>query len=86
MVEMACRILGIQPQMTVISPTMMRLAGIFIPEARASVEMMYEFTQPLEVRSNRMSEVFSLQPTAIQTGLERTISWYRAQANTQPAH
>ncbi|NJN31025.1 MAG: NAD-dependent epimerase/dehydratase family protein [Synechococcales cyanobacterium RM1_1_8] len=86
MVETACQILGIQPQMTVISPTMMRLAGIFIPEARASIEMMYEFTQPFEVRSNRMSKVFSLQPTAIQTGLERTISWYREQAKTQPAN
>lgn len=85
MVETACQILGIQPQMTVISPTMMRLAGIFIPEARASVEMMYEFTQPFEVRSDRMSEVFSLQPTAIQAGLERTISWYREQAKTQTA-
>lgn len=85
MVEMACQILGIQPQMTVISPTLMRLAGIFVPEARASVEMMYEFTQPFEVRSNRISEVFSLQPTAIQSGLEHTIIWYSEQAKIQPA-
>ena len=80
MVEMACQILGVQPQMTIISTTLMRLVGIFVHEARASVEMMYEFTQPFELRSNRISEVFSLQPTAIQAGLERTISWYREQA------
>lgn len=85
MIEIAGQILNVQPQMTVISPTMMRLVGLFIPEARASVEMMYEFTQPFEVRSNRISEVFSLQPTAIQTALERTINWYREQAKPQPA-
>ncbi|MGB3135417.1 MAG: NAD-dependent epimerase/dehydratase family protein [Nodosilinea sp.] len=84
MVEVACQILGIQPQIAVISPMMMRLAGLFIPEARASVEMMYEFTQPFEVCSSYISEVFSLQPTLIQAGLERTVSWYCEKAKNEP--
>jgi hypothetical protein len=33
-------LLGVPIAVSAISPAMMRLAGIFIPEARASVEMM----------------------------------------------
>ncbi|WP_017298712.1 NAD-dependent epimerase/dehydratase family protein [Nodosilinea nodulosa] len=84
MVKTTCQILGVEPQLTVISPLMMRLAGLFIPEARASVEMMYEFTQPFEVRSHAIGEAFSLQPTSIQTGLERTVNWYREQLKGKP--
>jgi hypothetical protein len=49
MVEKACRTLKINPQMMVVWPLMMRIAGFFIPEARAAVEMMYEFTDPFVV-------------------------------------
>ena len=60
MVEKACRTLKINPQMMVVSPLMMRIAGFFIPEARASVEMMYEFTDPFVVDSNRIQRAFVL--------------------------
>ena len=33
-----------EPAVAVVSPVMMRLAGLFVPGRRASVEMMYEFT------------------------------------------
>ncbi len=69
--EAACRTIGIKPRMTVISPFMMKLAGLFIPEARASVEMMYEFTEPFEVESDRMQRAFSLEPTPVETVIER---------------
>jgi hypothetical protein len=35
----ACAPLGVPIAVSAISPAMMRLAGIFVPEARASVEM-----------------------------------------------
>jgi nucleoside-diphosphate-sugar epimerase len=76
-VEMACRLLAIKPQMTVVSPLMMRIAGLFIPGARASVEMMYEFTEPFVVDSNRIQRAFALQPTPVDVGIERTVSWYK---------
>ena len=77
MVEMACRVLAIKPQMTVVSPLMMRIAGLFVPEARASVEMMYEFTEPFVVDSNRIQRAFALEPTPVDIGIERTVSWYK---------
>ena len=51
MVEKASKVLNIKPQMTGVSPLMMRIAGLFIPGARASVEMMYEFTESFVVDS-----------------------------------
>jgi nucleoside-diphosphate-sugar epimerase len=80
MVREACRLLGQDARWTVISPLMMRLAGVFIPAARASVEMLYQFTAPFVVDSRRMEQEFALSPTPLATGLARTLDWYREQA------
>lgn len=80
MVEMASRALGIAPRMTVVSPLMMRIAGIFIPGARATVEMMYEFTEPFVVDSSRFQRTFGVVPTPVDTAIERTVAWYTSRA------
>lgn len=77
MVEEACRVLGIEPRASVLSPFIMRLAGLFVPGARASVEMMYEFTAPFVVDSARIEREFNLRATPIQSGIESTVAWYR---------
>lgn len=77
MVGEACRVLGRDARVSVVSPLMMRLAGLFIPVARAGVEMMYEFTGPFVVSSTRMERAFHLSATSIEVGIERTVSWYR---------
>jgi len=79
MVEHACALLGIDPKISIVSPLMMRMAGIFVPGARASVEMMYEFTEPFVVDSSRTEKMFGLTATSVETGLERTVAWYRTQ-------
>ena len=77
MVEEACRVLGVEPRISAVSPLMMRVVGLFIPAARASVEMMYEFTAPFVVDSSRIEREFSLSATPIPAAIERTIEWYR---------
>ena len=76
MVEEACRVLGAETRVSVVSPFMMRLAGLFDTDARASVEMMYEFTAPFVVDSTRMEREFNLSATPVRSGIERTVSWY----------
>lgn len=76
MVEAAWACLGIPPRMTVISPLMMRFAGLFIPAAKESVEMMYEFANPFVVDSGRIERELGLLPAPIEMGLEQTVSWY----------
>ena len=77
MVEEACRVLGVEPRMSAVAPLMMRVVGLFAPAARASVEMMYEFTAPFVVDSSRIEREFRLSATPIPTAIERTITWYR---------
>lgn len=78
-VEMACQMLEIEPRISVISPMMMRLAGLFVPEARATVEMMYEFTEPFVVDSRKFEQVFQANATSIEEGVRKTVIWYQAQ-------
>jgi nucleoside-diphosphate-sugar epimerase len=80
-VEMACQILGIEPQFSVLSPFMMRLGGLFIPAARASVEMMYEFTEPFVVDSRKFEQTFQVKAILIEEGIRKTVDWYRAESN-----
>ena len=76
LVEIAGKVLGIKPEFLVISPFIMRLAGMFNSEARASVEMMYQFTEPFEVDSRTIEDRYGLKPTPADVGIERTIRWY----------
>jgi nucleoside-diphosphate-sugar epimerase len=78
MVELACTALGIPKAVTAISPLMMRLAGLFIPAARESVEMMYEFTEPFVVDSRLSEATLGFQATPIEIGVARTVDWYRS--------
>jgi nucleoside-diphosphate-sugar epimerase len=83
MVEEACAILGVPTAVFVVSPFMMRLAGLFVAGARASVEMMYEFTRPFVVDSSRSDRELGLRATPLDMGLRRTVEWYRRRAVTE---
>jgi nucleoside-diphosphate-sugar epimerase len=77
MVAAVCRELGRPPAVSVISPLMMRLAGLFVPGAKETVEMLYEFTQPFVVDSSRIEREFGLVATPAEEGVRRTVAWYR---------
>ncbi|MFO7693902.1 MAG: NAD-dependent epimerase/dehydratase family protein [Vicinamibacterales bacterium] len=77
MVDEACRQLGIAPRVRVIGPLMMRLAGLFVPAARESVEMLYQYMEPFVVSSAAIESAFGLAPTPITEGLKRTIEWWK---------
>lgn len=80
LIERIYRELGRKPQIRTMGRLMMRIGGLFIPEARETVEMLYEFEAPFVVDSSRFEQTFGMQPTPIDTALERTIAWYRAQS------
>jgi nucleoside-diphosphate-sugar epimerase len=80
MVAAACELLGIPAAVTAVSPSMMRLVGLFVPGARASVEMMYEFTKPFVVDSSRIERELGLRATPVDVAFEPTVEWYRRHA------
>lgn len=78
-VELAGQILERPVEYTVFSTFMMRLGGLFIPAARATVEMMYEFNEPFIVDSSKFEQTFKIEATPFETGLRQTIAWYQAE-------
>jgi nucleoside-diphosphate-sugar epimerase len=82
MASAAAEALGVEPRVSVITPLMMRLAGLFVPGARASIEMMYEFTEPFVVDSSRIEKSFRLSSTPMDEGLRRTAKWFRSSAQS----
>jgi nucleoside-diphosphate-sugar epimerase len=74
------RELGAQPQMSGMGKMTLRLGGLFIPEAREGVEMMYEFEKPFVVDSSSFERTFGMEPTPLEESIPATIAWYRAHA------
>jgi len=77
MVHMAAAELGREPNYTVMGTFMMWLGGFFIPEAKASVEMLYEFNAPFIVESSKFENAFGMSATPIEAGVKATASWYK---------
>jgi nucleoside-diphosphate-sugar epimerase len=75
--------LGAKLRVSSVSKGMMRMAGLFIPGARETVEMMYEFERPFVVDSTRFETTFGVSATPIAQAIETTLAWYRRQ--TSPA-
>lgn len=78
MVNMIAEEMGIQPKYSAMGKTMMWLGGLFIPEAKETVEMMYEFEQPFIVDSSRFETTFGMQPTPMRDAIRETVAWYKS--------
>ncbi len=57
---------------------MMALGGLFIPGARETVEMMYEFEKPFVVDSSKFERAFGVVAMPIAEAIRATVAWYRA--------
>ena len=78
MVAMAAEAAGVAPKASGMGRLMMRLGGLFVPQARATVEMMDQFLKPFVVDAHGFERTFGLTPTPLREGLEQTVAWYRA--------
>ena len=69
---------GFEPKISAINGLMMRLAGIVIPGARETVEMMYEFKQPFVMDSSKFTDAFGMSATPHADAVRATVAWFRA--------
>lgn len=58
--------------------TMMAIGGLFIPEAKETVEMMYEFDRPFIIDSSKFENTFGLKATPIRAAIKATVEWYKS--------
>ena len=57
----------------------MRLLGLFNPDIRESVEMMYEWTKPFIVDTNKAVEAFGVTATPLKQAIHSTVEWCRSE-------
>ena len=78
MVKMIAAEMDIPAKMGAMGKTMMRIGGLFIPEAKETVEMMYEFEQPFIVDSSKFEKTFGMKATPMQVAIKEAVTWYKS--------
>lgn len=69
---------GVEPKMSSMGKLMMSIGGLFIPEAKETVEMMYEFEKPFIIDSSKFEKTFGMKATPIQEAIKETVAWYKS--------
>ena len=69
---------GVEPKISSMGKTMLTIGGLFIPEAKETVEMLYEFDRPFIVDSSKFEKTFGLKATPMQSAIKATVAWYRS--------
>jgi nucleoside-diphosphate-sugar epimerase len=78
MLKMVAQEMGVEPKMNAMGRTMMMVGGLFIPEAKETVEMMYEFEQPFIVDSSKFEKTFGMKATPMKEAIKETVDWYKS--------
>ena len=74
---------GAPPRMSGMGKTMLRLGGLFIPQARETIEMLYEFERPFIVDDSQYRRTFGDQATPLRQAIQATVAWYRRHLQAQ---
>ncbi|WP_410511891.1 hypothetical protein PaeBR_17815 [Paenibacillus sp. BR2-3] len=77
-VELAAQLAGVEARLKTMGKGMLRIGGLFIPAARESIEMFYQFKKEFVVSSQKFSDRFGQRATPLEESLAATVAWYRA--------
>jgi nucleoside-diphosphate-sugar epimerase len=69
---------GVEPNMNSMGRLMMAVGGLFIPAAKESLEMMYEFEAPFVIDSSKFERTFGMQATPVREAIRETVAWYKS--------
>ena len=75
--EKAAAIAGVEPKSVVRTKFQLRLAGVFIPPAKESIEMLYEFEEDFVVDHSAYAAIFGDHATPLDDSLATTVAWWR---------
>ncbi len=69
---------GRPPKLGTYTRTAMRVAGLFSPQLREFVEMLYQFEAPFVLDGSKYARVFGdVTPTPYRDGIAQTLQWHR---------
>jgi nucleoside-diphosphate-sugar epimerase len=75
--ELTASIMGVEPKSVTRTKFQLRLAGLFIPPAKESIEMLYEFEEDFVVDHSSYATTFGDHATPLADSLESTVEWWR---------
>jgi nucleoside-diphosphate-sugar epimerase len=78
LVRMFAEEAGVEPKISSMGKLIMAIGGLFIPAAKATVEMMYEFEQPFVVDSSKFEKAFGMKATPVKEAIKETVAWYKS--------
>jgi nucleoside-diphosphate-sugar epimerase len=77
-VERFARAVGVVPRMTRLSRVVLRIAGVFLPEARELPEMLYQWNAPFILDDAQFRAAYGATHTPIDAAVAATVAWARA--------
>ncbi len=66
--------LNVEPKTTVISKTIVAIAGMLIPIMRETKEMLYQYDRDYDFDSSKFETIFNIQPTPMEEGIKQVVS------------
>jgi len=78
LVRMFAEEAGVEPKIRSMGKVMMTIGGLFIPEAKESLEMMYEFDKPFIIDSGKFENTFGMKATPTREAIQETVAWYKS--------
>ncbi len=76
-VDIASKILGVTSKIMVMPKWMIKLGGFYDSTIKELYEMLYQSEFDYEFDSSKFENYFSFKPTAYETGIARTIDFYK---------
>jgi nucleoside-diphosphate-sugar epimerase len=80
LVHMFAEEAGVEPRISSMGKLMMTIGGLFIPEAKETVEMMYEFDKPFIMDSRKFEQAFGMKATPMREAIRETVAWFKSHA------
>ena len=78
LVRMFAEEAGVEPKMSSMGKLIMTIGGLFVPEAKETVEMMYEFDKPFIIDSSKFERTFGLKATPMREAIRETVAWFKS--------
>lgn len=78
MIQMIAEEADVSPKYQTAGKLVLSLMGLFIPELRESVEMLYEFDQPYIIDSSKFENTFGMKATPMRQAIKETVAWYKS--------
>ncbi len=69
---------GVAPKINTMGRLMLTIGGLFIPEAKEGIEMLYEFEKPFVVDHQKFARTFGEFYTPHDAALRDTVAWYQS--------